>query len=153
MEILIDKIPETLAVDDDVVETINRTVKKIAKIYGLQNSEVSITLTDNKNIHELNKKYRNIDRSTDVLSFALNEAQEPELSGGPDIDILGDIVISMEKIFEQAREYGHSVEREIAFITTHGMLHLLGYDHIEEADRIKMQKEEKFIMEQLQILR
>ena len=89
--------------------------------------EVSVTYTDNEGIRELNAAHRNIDRATDVLSFPLFEKEE--LSEASDGDALGDIVISLEKAREQANEYGHSVEREIAFLTVHSMLHLLGYDH------------------------
>ena len=90
-------------------------------------TEVSVTFTDNDSIHKLNLQYRNIDRPTDVLSFPLCE--------GSDFDspiqyvMLGDIVISLEKAVSQAEEYGHSFEREVAFLTVHSMLHLLGYDH------------------------
>ncbi|MBB5337084.1 putative rRNA maturation factor [Pectinatus brassicae] len=153
MEILIDKIPEDLAVDSEILSIINTTVEKIGQLYAVEDSEVSITITDNDNIHLMNKQYRNIDRPTDVLSFALNEGQEPEITGGPSTNILGDIIISFEKVQEQAADYGHSLKRELAFLTTHGMLHLLGYDHIEEKDRIEMRKEEEFVMQQLGIER
>lgn len=153
MKTLIDKEPETLDIDEKIIEDIQYTTDQIAQIYDLKDSEVSITLTDNKNIHEMNKKYRNIDRPTDVLSFALNEGDEPIIKGGPAINVLGDIVISVEKAAEQAEEYGHGIRREIAFLVTHGMLHLLGYDHIKEEDRIKMRKEEDFVMEKIGILR
>ena len=116
-------------------------------------AEVSITLTDNAYIHELNRQYRNIDRPTDVLSFALNEGVEPEVKDGPEINVLGDIIISVERAEEQAADYGHSLRREMAFLTVHGMLHLLGYDHMEEAERAEMQREEKYVMEQLGIPR
>ena len=116
-------------------------------------AEVNLTLTDNEGIHAINKEYRQIDRPTDVLSFALNEGDEPIIKGGPAINVLGDIVISVEKAAEQAEEYGHGIRREIAFLVTHGMLHLLGYDHIKEEDRIKMRKEEDFVMEKIGILR
>jgi len=99
----------------------------------------------------LNMKYRNIDRPTDVLSFALNEGDEPEIVDGSGINMLGDIIISVERATEQAVEYGHSIEREIAFLTVHGMLHLLGYDHMEEVDRVEMRKEEDHVMAKLGI--
>ena len=101
--------------------------------------EVSVTFTDNEGIHELNKKYRNVDKPTDVLSFPLfdfeGECEEPPIDEV--MSNLGDIVISLEKAKEQAEEFGHSFERETAFLCVHSMLHLLGYDHerSEEEDR------------------
>ena len=112
-----------------------------------------MTLTNNDYIHQLNRKYRQIDRPTDVLSFALNESEEPDIENGPDINVLGDIILSVERAEEQAADYGHSLRREIAFLTVHGMLHLLGYDHMEEADRLEMEKEQRYVMEQLGISR
>ena len=113
-------------------------------------SEVSVTFTDNAGIHELNKKFRGIDRPTDVLSFPLfdysGESEEPpvdELVG-----MLGDIVISLERAELQAQEYGHSFEREVAFLTVHSMLHLLGYDHeTSEDDETDMRRRQSEIMD------
>ncbi|WP_196603363.1 rRNA maturation RNase YbeY [Pectinatus haikarae] len=153
MQTIIDKNPDSIELDESLVDIIEQVAAKMAELYDLKNSEVSITLTDNKNIHALNKKYRNIDRPTDVLSFALNEGEEPNIEGGAPVNVLGDIIISVEKTAKQAEEYGHSVKREIAFLTVHGMLHLLGYDHIEENDRVEMRREEEFIMEKLGISR
>ena len=100
---------------------------------------VSVSLVDNKYIHRINKKYRHIDRPTDVISFAfLDDKNEKELKGGP-IN-LGEIIISFEKAEEQANEYGHSLKREMVFLFVHGMLHLLGYDHMTEADEKEMFK-------------
>lgn len=114
--------------------------------------EVSVTFTDNVQIHALNRKFRGVDRPTDVLSFPLfdfdGDSEEPpvdELVG-----MLGDIVISLEQAKVQAEEYGHSFEREVAFLCAHSMLHLLGYDHeTSEADEIDMRKRQSDIMEQL----
>lgn len=114
--------------------------------------EVSVTFTDNRGIHELNKKYRGIDRPTDVLSFPLfdysGESEEPpvdELVG-----MLGDIVISLEQAEMQAEEYGHPFEREIAFLTVHSMLHLLGYDHeTGEEDELDMRRRQSEIVDNL----
>ena len=113
-------------------------------------SEVSVTFTNNAGIHELNKKFRGIDRPTDVLSFPLfdysGESEEPpvdELVG-----MLGDIVISLERAELQAQEYGHSFEREVAFLTVHSMLHLLGYDHeTSEDDETDMRRRQSEIMD------
>lgn len=109
--------------------------------------EVSVTFTDNEGIRELNRKFRNIDRPTDVLSFPLfdytGESEEPPVDEF--VGMLGDIVISLEQAMKQAEEFGHSFEREAAFLTVHSMLHLLGYDHEaggdEEADMRRRQRE------------
>lgn len=90
-------------------------------------AEVSVTFTDNEGIHALNREYRNVDRPTDVLSFPLSDGEDYDTDG--DAVLLGDIVISIERAQTQAEEYGHSFEREVAFLTVHSMLHLLGYDH------------------------
>lgn len=90
-------------------------------------AEVSVTFTDNEGIHALNREYRNVDRPTDVLSFPLSDGEDYDTDG--DAVLLGDIVISLERAKTQAEEYGHSFEREVAFLTVHSMLHLLGYDH------------------------
>lgn len=132
---------------------VRKAINKTAELYALEDAEVSVTLTNNAYIKELNQKYRGKDCSTDVLSFALNEGDEPEIIGGPKLDVLGDIIISVETANAQAAEYGHSVEREIAFLTVHGMMHLLGYDHIEERDRLEMRKEEEYVLENLGITR
>lgn len=125
----------------------------MAEVYGLEAAEVSVTFTDNASIRALNAKYRGKDMATDVLSFALREGEEPEIVDGPPVEALGDIILSVERAAEQAEAYGHSLEREIAFLTTHGMLHLLGYDHIEEADRAEMRKEEEYVLQLLGISR
>lgn len=114
--------------------------------------EVSVTYTDNEGIRELNAAHRNIDRPTDVLSFPLFEKKE--LIEASDGDALGDIVISLEKAREQANEYGHSFEREVAFLTVHSMLHLLGYDHeISEADEKEMFFRQEEILKTMGLLR
>lgn len=127
-------------------------------------SEVNLLLTMNQEIHEINYNYRDIDRPTDVLSFPMVEyyeagefdfLEEAEECFNPETGelVLGDIVISKEKVISQAEEYGHSIEREYAFLIAHSMLHLFGYDHMEEDERIIMEQKQKEILEQLQILR
>ena len=142
--------PETLTVDDKIFEEIMRAADVVGEIYGVENSELSITLTDDKNIHVLNKKYRGIDRSTDVLSFAFRESDEPEIIGA-DFEILGDVIISLERAKVQAEEFGHSFLREVIFLEVHGLLHLLGYDHIADDERQEMEAEQRFIMTKLGI--
>lgn len=104
----------------------------------LETAEVSLTLVDDEQIHVLNRDYRSVDRPTDVISFALEEGDEPTIIGGPAEMLLGEIVISMETALRQAAEYGHSLEREVAFLALHGMLHLLGYDHMTQEDEKRM---------------
>ncbi len=145
--------PEDLPFPEGMEEIIRLAVEKVGQLYGAENAEVSITLTDNKYIHQLNREYRKIDRPTDVLSFALNESEEPEILDGPETDVLGELVISVERAEEQAEEYGHSLRREIAFLAVHGMLHLLGYDHMQEEERLEMEQEQRFVMEKLGIPR
>ena len=108
----------------------------VAKLHDLDDmTEVDITIVDDEEIHQLNRDYRGVDRPTDVLSFALDEddEDEPELLEGQ-LHLLGDIIISAETATRQAEEFGHSYERELAFLTVHSMLHLLGYDHLDEGE-------------------
>lgn len=128
-------------------------------------AELNILLTDNSEIHRINKEYREIDRPTDVLSFPMIDYEEPgnfdhcEDAGqdcfNPETGelVLGDIVISVDKVLEQAKAYGHSVERELAFLTAHSMFHLFGYDHMEEEERAVMEKKQSDLLEQLGITR
>ncbi len=100
----------------------------------------SVIIVDNKKIHEINKQYRGVDRPTDVISFALEEDEDYEVKER----LLGDIYISIDKVYEQAKEYNHSVKRELFFLVTHGFLHLLGYDHMkkdEEEEMFSLQEE------------
>ncbi len=142
--------PETLTVEENLLEDILRAADVVGEIYGVENSELSLTLTDDEHIHALNKKFRGIDRATDVLSFAFRESDEPEIIG-TDFEILGDVIISLERAKVQAEEFGHSFKREVIFLEVHGLLHLLGYDHMEESERQEMETEQKFIMEKLGI--
>jgi probable rRNA maturation factor len=153
MNVIISNYPEDLTFPQEIIDNVTTAAETVGKLYGVENGEVSVTLTNNAYIHQLNKQYRGIDRPTDVLSFALNESEEPEIEDGPDVNVLGDLIISVERAQEQAADYGHSVRREVAFLTVHGMLHLLGYDHMEEADRLEMEAEQRFVMEKLGIPR
>ena len=153
MNILLSHEVDGLPIDEDLAAEIRRAVEKVGELYDAADAEVSITLTDDAHIHALNREYRAVDRPTDVISFALNESEEPEIAGGPAIDVLGDIVLSVERAKAQAAEYGHSLRREIVFLTVHGMLHLLGYDHVEEAERQEMEEEQRHVMAALGVLR
>lgn len=110
--------------------------------------EVSVSIVDNEEIHQINRQFRDIDRATDVLSFPLltfEEGEIPDLNEKEEV-LLGDIIISLERAREQAEEYGHSLKREIAFLTAHSMLHLLGYDHMEEEEEKEMFAKQREIL-------
>lgn len=153
MEVIISNYPEELSFPQEIIDNVTKAAEMVGKLYGVENGEVSVTLTDNAYIHTLNRQYRGIERPTDVLSFALNESEEPEIDGGLDVNVLGDLIISVERAEEQAADYGHSVRREMAFLTVHGMLHLLGYDHMEDEERAEMEAEQRFVMDKLGIPR
>ena len=153
MEITIGREPENLDVPQEDVDAVRRAVLTVGELYGVMDAEVSVTLTDDAHIHVLNRDYRGVDRSTDVLSFALTESEEPAILDAPYGVVLGDLVISLERVAAQAEEYGHSFLRELSFLTVHGMLHLLGYDHIEEEDRLEMEEEQRHVMDVLGIAR
>lgn len=153
MDIVISREPEALSVPEGVEEAVRAAAEKVGAIYGLASAEVSVTLTDDGAIRELNRAYRGIDRATDVLSFALEESEEPPVAGGPETRTLGDLVLSVERVAAQAAEYGHSLRREAAFLTAHGMLHLLGFDHMEEAEREEMERAQRVVMQALRIPR
>ncbi len=123
---------------DKLYELLDFTLKR----EKLENVEFNVIFVDSNTIHEINKTYRNVDRVTDVISFALEDNKTIEL----DHRLLGDIYICIEKAEEQAKEYGHSFLRELAFLTIHGLLHLLGYDHMKEEDeKIMFQKQEEIL--------
>lgn len=131
---------------------INKVLSQVAETYQLgEKDEMSIVLCDNEYIHKLNKQYRNIDRPTDVLSFALNDGEENPNT--IEHVLWGDIVISLDRTKEQAEEYGHGMERELAYLTVHGALHLLGYDHMEPEDKKEMRTEEEYVLSQLGYIR
>ena len=117
-------------------------------------AEISVTIVDNAEIHELNLKHRNIDRPTDVLSFPLGDDGVYDINNDTGAQMLGDIVISIEKAIEQAELYGHSLDREIAFLTVHSMLHLLGYDHEPGGlELVRMREREEAVLTQLGLVR
>ena len=115
------------------------------------NFEVNISLVDNSSIREINKEFRDIDKATDVLSFPFFSREDIEGFKGEFDNLLGDIVISIDKACEQAEDYGHSFEREICFLFTHGMLHLLGYDHMTVEEEREMFSKQKYILDKLHI--
>lgn len=140
-------------------ETIKKVVEKCYEEENLTKSKliITITLTTPENIKKINKEYRNIDRATDVLSFPMFEKEEltKKIKNQEFMheDVLGDIIISIEKVEEQAKEYGHSFERELSYMLVHGFYHLMGYDHIEKEDKKKMREKEEKILDILKISR
>jgi len=147
MELLIDNRQKTKEINKDNI-TLKKSAIKACMIEegkGL-NAEISLSFVNNNEIRELNKKYRGKDYSTDVLSFPLDEEID-------DIIILGDIVVSVDKVIEQAEEYNHTFERELIYLIIHGMFHLLGYDHIKEEDKKIMRLKEKKITKKLELYR
>ena len=148
---------------DETIKSVCEAVLKEEKCpYEVQ---INVVLTDNEGIRELNREFRNIDRETDVLSFPglefetpgefiVGEEQEADCFD-PDTKelILGDIMISVDKVYSQAEEYGHSTKREFAFLIAHSMLHLCGYDHMEEQDAKLMEQKQKMILDELGIQR
>ena len=135
---------------------INLVLEECFKTENMSNFKlyVSITLTNPINIKKLNKQYRNIDNETDVLSFPMFEKNEiPNLKNLEFEEALGDIVISIDRVKKQAQEYGHSFERELSYMVVHGFYHLMGEDHIEEADKIIMREKEENVLSRLNIAR
>ncbi len=138
---------------------VKKVLNKCFEEEGLLDSKLimTITFTTPEEIRKINKKYRKIDRATDVLSFPMFEKEElDEKIKNKDFlyeDVLGDIIISIEKVREQAEEYGHSFERELSYMLVHGFYHLMGYDHIEEEDKKVMRPKEEKILNELKITR
>ena len=135
---------------------IRKVLQECFKEEKLLNSNfyISVTLTNEENIRKINKEYRNIDKTTDVLSFPMFEKDEiPEIINDSIEYVLGDTIICIPIVEKQAIEYGHAFEREFAYMLVHSFYHLLGYDHIEEKDKIEMRKKEENILTKLNILR
>ncbi len=153
-EIIIENEQEKVEISNDIEKTIEAVIEYTLKYEECDfDAEVSVTVVDNEDIREINRDTRNIDASTDVLSFPMLYFDENGDIIDSDFDmdgdnlILGDIVISAERAKEQAKEFGHSFRREIAFLTVHSMLHLLGYDHVDdpEGEKIMFGKQEDIL--------
>jgi len=153
--------------DFDIDELIKLLTMKVLETEKVPFNDISlnVTFTDDDTIHQINKEFRDIDRSTDVLSFPAIDFEMPadfsDITGDeaeyfdPDTNelILGDIMISLEHAHSQALEYGHSFKREIAFLLTHSLLHLLGYDHMEDDERVVMEEKQEYVLNLLNITR
>ena len=142
--------------NEEFEELINKVLEECFCVENMQNSKIyiDVTLTNPENIKKLNNQYRNIDKETDVLSFPMFEKEE--IMGVKRVEYresLGDIVISIERVKEQAKDYGHSFERQFAYMLVHGFYHLMGEDHIEEEDKKVMREKEEYVLNRLQISR
>ncbi len=152
MEIDVAYLVEVENFENAYEEKYNKIVEITCDLLKVEDDvELSCIFVDDKKIHEINKEYRNIDKSTDVISFALEDSEQFYCPGQP--RTLGDIFISIEHASMQADEYEHSIEREMCFLFTHGLLHLLGYDHMEEDDEKEMIAMQKQILDKMEIWR
>ena len=137
-------LPES-QVGEEMEALIKKAAEKALLMEGSEDCEVSIFLTDDTEIHRLNKLYRDIDKPTDVLAFAMREGVDGELNQ----EILGDVVISLPRVEQQAKTYGHSFDVEMSLLVSHGILHLLGYDHEQDNDALVMQRKQTEILDSL----
>ena len=133
------------------LKTVEKVLESAMKKEKLENTSFNVIIVDNNYIHELNKTYRNIDRETDVITFALEDEDSIVLPG--DERILGDIYISIDKAREQAKSYNHSFLRELSFLAVHGFYHLLGYDHQTKEEETIMFKKQEEVLEEYGITR
>lgn len=132
------------------LEELKTLLFNVSKDEGLDNILFNVIIIDNDRIRKINRQYRNIDRETDVISFALEDDKTFNLE---EIRVLGDIYISVEKARSQADEYGHSFKRELSFLAIHGFLHLLGYDHMEKEEEEIMFKKQEEVLSRYEIVR
>lgn len=148
MEVFFDNRQLEVPIEEKVLKLLTLVAKESLKVEEMDdNYEISISFVDNEEIKTLNKQYRGIDLETDVLSFPMDEDLLVPMP------LLGDIIISVEKAVEQSEQYGHSIERELAYLTAHSMLHLCGHDHMEAEDKAIMRDKEKKIMSNLGIFK
>lgn len=141
IKIAINNRQEAIKVDQELKNLFQSLAEKTAELEGYSRGEISFALVDNNEIQKLNKKYRQIDKPTDVLSFIMDD------------EIWGDIVISTDRVLDQAEEYGHSISRELGFLVVHGILHLLGYDHQTAGERAEMRQKEERVLSELDLSR
>ena len=155
IKVIISNDQNTVKVPSGVRLLIRRCCHAVLLLEKFTNSaEISVRFVDNEQIKELNAQYRNIDKETDVLSFPLGENGVFDENPETGASVLGDIVISVPKAMEQAVEYNHSLDREIAFLTVHSMLHLLGYDHVNGGlEAVRMREKEETVLTQLGLKR
>ena len=148
MEVYYDDRQDNITITEDMKNLIEKSIKAVLKVEELDDDvEVSVSFVGDDEIRDLNRDYRGVDKSTDVLSFPMDDEFII------DNRILGDVIINTRRVMEQAEELGHSHERELSYLTVHSILHLLGYDHIEDEDKKEMREREKLAMKELEIYR
>ncbi|SHH26374.1 probable rRNA maturation factor [Anaerosphaera aminiphila DSM 21120] len=148
MNVLFDNRQDEIYIDDVITELIKKSIREVIDEEKLdENIMISVSFVDDEEIRTLNRDFRNVDSSTDVLSFPIDD--EFQL----DERILGDVVINTKRVIEQAEEFGHSNERELSYLTVHSILHLLGYDHEDEEDKSLMRSKEKIVMDRMKLYR
>ena len=156
---MVEIIYENIEENHEYEGLIEKVVNKCYEEEKIEDSKLimTITLTNGEYIRKINKEFRNIDKETDVLSFPMFERKElEEKIKSKDFyqeDVLGDIIISIPRVKEQALEYGHGFERELSYMIVHGFYHLMGYDHIEEKDKLEMRPKEEKVLNALKIIR
>ncbi|WFA09552.1 rRNA maturation RNase YbeY [Tissierella sp. Yu-01] len=144
----IDNRQDKYKITEEMEELVEKVIREALNVEGKSKDyEVSVSFVDNNEIKTLNRDYRGVDNETDVLSFPIED--EFDFS----TPILGDIIISLEKADEQAKEYGHTLEREVAYLTAHSMFHLMGYDHMNDEEKNIMRNKEKQVMRNLKIFK
>nr|WP_300092720.1 rRNA maturation RNase YbeY [Sedimentibacter sp.] len=149
INVLFDNRQDIMEISEANEKAIEKAVETVLAAENQEgNFEVSVSFVTNEEIRELNRDYRNVDSETDVLSFPMDD--DDEFDG---VIILGDIVLSTQRIIEQANEFGHSLEREMIYLSVHSMLHLLGYDHMTSSEKEEMRQREKEIMKELQLFK
>lgn len=132
---------DEIKISQEMLSLLEKVIVTAAELEGYSGGEVSVAFVNNQQIKELNNKYRDKNEATDVLSFPIDE------------EMLGDIIISTRRAADQAEEYGHSLKRELAYLTVHGMLHLFGYDHHSQEEKNEMRQKEERVLTQLEISR
>ncbi|MDU1043265.1 rRNA maturation RNase YbeY [Peptoniphilus rhinitidis] len=148
MKIYYDDRQEDIEITDEIKKLIKKSVKTVLKIENLEeNVEVSVSFVGDDEIKGLNRDFRGVDKVTDVLSFPIDDEFMIENK------ILGDVIINTKRVMEQASELGHTNERELSYLTVHSILHLLGYDHMDEIEKREMREREKLAMKELSIYR
>lgn len=148
MNLLFDDRQEDIEITNDMLDIVKISIAEVLKEEEIdENVQVSISFVGDEEIQRLNKDFRGVDSSTDVLSFPMDDEFQIEET------ILGDVIINTKRVLEQAKEFGHSNTRELSYLTVHSILHLLGYDHMEDEDKEIMRSKEKSIMDSLKIYR
>lgn len=148
MEVYYDDRQDDIEITKKIKSLVEKSIASVLKVEEIDDEvEVSVSFVGDEEIRDLNRDYRGVDRSTDVLSFPMDDEFII------DKRILGDVIINTKRVMEQAEELGHSHERELSYLTVHSILHLLGYDHIDDEDKKKMREREKLSMKELEIYR